>query len=70
MHCKLFNHSLFDRAILSIEAWATIGLISGVIVLVIGVMWVLFCILLYRHHKEHRSEDDDENGCRKVSHIK
>ena len=46
---------------MGVEAWAAIGLIGGIIALIIGLIWIVFCIMLYRHHKEHQGDDEDSS---------
>ena len=46
---------------LGVEAWAAIGLIGSIVALIIGLIWIVFCVMLYRHNKERRGSDEDSN---------
>ena len=56
------QYIFFSRAILGVEAWAAIGLIGGIVILIIGLIWIVFCIMLYRHHKERQGDDQDRSN--------
>ena len=52
--------SLSSRVNLSVEAWVAIALIAGIVIILIGLIWVVFCVMLYKHQKEHATDDDED----------
>lgn len=45
---------------MSVEAWVAIGLIAGIVIILVGLIWVIFCIMLYKHQKEHATDEDED----------
>jgi fatty acid desaturase len=59
--CLCLNFFFINSTTLGVEAWAAIGLIGGIVAIIIGLIWIVFCIMLYRHYKERRGSDEDSN---------
>ena len=58
-----------NRVNLSAESWAAIGLIAGIVTILVGLIWVIFCIMLYKHQKEHATDDDEDEVSDKTVYI-
>ena len=49
-----------SRVNLSIEAWVAIGLVAGIVIILVGLIWVIFCVMLYKHQKERATDEDED----------
>lgn len=51
---------------MSVEVWIFIGLAIGLVCLIVAVVWVVFCFMLYRHQREHASDEDYHEVSQKI----
>ena len=49
-----------SRVNLSVETWVAIGLIAGIVIILVGLIWVVFCVMLYKHQKERATDEDED----------
>ena len=61
---SLINNFFLSRNInrvnLSAEIWAVVGVAAGVVIIIVAFIWIIFCVMLYRHQKEREDDEDHE----------